>query len=403
MVINEVDQSETTWEELGIPELVRNGLKSSNFTRPSQIQALSLNFILKGTNVIAQAPNGCGKTGCFAITLLSLCDPTGPTEQGLCISPTRELALQNLAVIQMLGQFCNFTYFAAVSQCAAYEPSHIIVATPGKIIDFMRRRTLDFNNSSIVVIDEADVMLNPANNMGPQLAKVLAGMPKDSRVCLFSATYPDDVRQFCMSAIPNAQVIEVKKEDLILQHVQQFHVACRDNKEKLTKLKELYECMTVGQSVIFLNQRKTAVEIKNVMEAEGHACSVIIGGNASRPGADAAMNVDLREQVMQDFRSGATKVLIATNLIARGIDVPAVTLVINFELPTNRDETIDLETYLHRVGRTGRFGLKGVALNFIDGRESILMKQAEQYFQYKVEPLQIDYDNLANVLSDMRL
>lgn len=259
------------------------------------------------------------------------------------------------------------------------------------------------------VLDEADVMISTENNMGVQVASIRQLLSQSVQVLLFSATYSESVRNFAHQIVPNAAKIEVKTTDLALDTIWQvfMDVGVEDQSKKFQILSDLYAIMNVGQSIIFVNSRNTAFDMAKKMQAEGHSVSLICGTSRGTNGAE---NVDpkMRDKVLDEFRSGVSKVLIATDVLARGIDVPAVTLVINYELPINYggskgDKQLDInfETYLHRIGRTGRFGAKGIAVNLVTPSEVPKVKAIEQFYNCKIEKIEADIDTLETRLKEI--
>merc|ERR1712176_1121825 len=219
--------------------------------------------------------------------------------------------------------------------------------------------------------DEADHMVDEEMGMGPQVTQIRNLLPTKLQVPLFSATYPDRVQEFAKRMVPNPTRITVQKEDLTLATITQTYIDVgNDHAKKGQLLSDLYGALNVGQSIIFVNTRETAFELAKMMKAEGHAVSLIVGTQKDRNGPERIDHA-YRDRIMSEFRSGVTKVLISTDVLARGIDVPAVTLVVNFELPIKfgARNTPEYETYMHRIGRTGRFGLKGVAVNLVATHE----------------------------------
>lgn len=241
------------------------------------------------------------------------------------------------------------------------------------------------------MLDEADVMIDHANNMGPQVSDIRRMLRRDMQVLLFSATYADDVKVFAGRIVPVANKIELRREDIALNTIRQFYISAASEDEKLKKLIDLYGCMTVGQSVVFTNSRQAAFRLAYQMKQEGYAVSLICGSDNSGRGSNPEkMDFELREKVMEEFRSGETKVLIATDLLARGIDVPQVTLVINYNIPMSRGKRyseVDCETYIHRIGRTGRFGLRGIAINLVDPSELRHLETIRKYYECPIEEM----------------
>jgi len=259
----------------------------------------------------------------------------------------------------------------------------------------------------VFVLDEADVMLDQENQMGRDVASVRKWLPAECQVLFFSATYPTHVRDFAKTIVPNAAKITVQNKDLAIDTILSFYQICRDEAEKYEALKEIYAHLNVGQSIIFMNSRKNAYEVSLKLRNDGYAVSLICGTQASGPEKIDPAN---RDKVMQEFRDGVTKVLIATDVLSRGIDVPAVTLVVNYEIPTAwqdgaraLDRAAAGETYLHRTGRTGRFGMKGLAVNLVTDHEKRLMNEIKDQFNIKmITNLDGDYELLEERLKQAR-
>ena len=387
------------WED--IPSLtseVRRGILEKGWVKPSRIQETALPLIItERRNIIAQAQNGSGKTATFALGLVSAVDPSIQQTQGIVLSPTRELARQNLAVIEQLCKYNGITTKLVVpdekglpdGRASSYP--QIMSATPGKMENLLKKRCFPANHVKMFVLDEADVMISTENNMGGTVATIRSMLPKECQVLLFSATYSDQVRNFATRIVPKALKIEVSKEDLTLETIWQTYVDCgEDGDKKFAILSDLYAIMNIGQSVIFVNSRSVAFDIAKKLKAEGHAVSLICGTQNSGP---EKMDTRMRDTVLQQFRDGVTKVLIATDVLARGIDVPAVTLVINYELPMEKGRP-NMETYLHRIGRTGRFGQKGIAINMVSSRDVGRIRQIEDFYRNKIEKIDADVETL---------
>merc|ERR1719181_1454839 len=252
--------------------------------------------------------------------------------------------------------------------------------------------------------------------MAPQVLRVRKFLRDELQILLFSATYPDSVRQFALNICPQARKITIKKEDLTLSAIRQVYIEVENMDKKFEVLGEFYSAMNVGQSIIFVNSRKEAFKLAERMQKDGHAVSVLTGGQKSENGSHNVLDPAERDRVMSEFRSGTTKVLVATDVLSRGIDVPQVTLVVNYGLPltyerdsreqgadaggwrareTGAPESkVEMETYLHRIGRTGRFGAKGIAINLVTSSELPLLKQIETYYSATIEQLDPDPEAL---------
>ncbi|KAK1831582.1 ATP-dependent RNA helicase DBP5 [Podospora conica] len=367
-----------SFEQLGLPKPINDGLLAMNFKKPSKIQERALPLMLSNPprNMIAQSQSGTGKTAAFVLTVLSRVDLTKPTQpQALILAPSRELARQIQMVVQTVGQFCeNLVVEAAIPGSIDRDKGvqgSVVVGTPGTVQELVRRRAFNVSGLKVLVIDEADNMLDK-QGLGEQCIRVKALLPKDIQILLFSATFPDRVMAYAERYAPNANQMKLKQQDLTVKGISQMYMDCPSQDVKYDILCKLYGLMTIGSSVIFVRTRDSATEIQKRMEADGHRVSALHGAHE---GAE-------RDALLDDFRSGRSKVLITTNVLARGIDVSSVSMVINYDIPMKgTSNEPDAETYLHRIGRTGRFGRVGVSISFVYDRKSFdaLSQIAEHY------------------------
>ncbi|ELQ40144.1 ATP-dependent RNA helicase DBP5 [Pyricularia oryzae] len=369
----------SSFSELGLPQGIIDGLLAMNFKKPSKIQARALPLMLSNPprNMIAQSQSGTGKTGAFVVTILSRVDFNQPNQpQALALAPSRELARQIQSVIQSIGQFCTgLVVDAAIPGAISRETgvkANVVVGTPGTVMDLIRRRQFDVSQLKLLVVDEADNMLDQ-QGLGEQCVRVKNMLPKTIQTLLFSATFPDHVKSYAEKFAPQANQMKLRQQELTVKGISQMYMDCPSLKEKYEVLCKLYGLMTIGSSVIFVKTRESADEIQRRMEADGHKVSALHG----------AFQGQERDQLLDDFRSGKSKVLITTNVLARGIDVSSVSMVINYDIPMKGpgDQSPDAETYLHRIGRTGRFGRVGVSISFVHDRKSFtaLSSIAEHY------------------------
>eukprot|EP00920_Eleutheroschizon_duboscqi_P044086 GHVT01105043.1.p1 GENE.GHVT01105043.1~~GHVT01105043.1.p1 ORF type:complete len:532 (+),score=83.20 GHVT01105043.1:1824-3419(+) len=399
-----------TWEELQLPDALLQGVFRKGYRKPSKIQEEALPLLIGSNNdFIGQAQNGSGKTATFALAILCKIDPTNTAPQALCVAPTRELAMQNGAVMGELGHFTKTTIFLAVARCARYDSSQIVCGTPGKMLDLLKRRSIPTEDIRVFVLDEADEMIDPNNNMGAQVQNIRAMCPRKVQVLLFSATFPPAVRTFADELIPRGgNRITVRKELMALKSIRQFYAICQNEGAKTRLLFDLYATMVIGQSVIFVNSRRSAFELALQMQDEGHSVSLLCGTQAE---GQERMEHEMRDRIMAEFRSGITKVLICTDVLARGIDVPQVTLVVNYDLPLDfrgrGTEWVDvlpvnMETYIHRIGRTGRFGLAGIAISFIGDWQIDLIESIRQFYGCSIDELPTDPEDVDRMVRNLR-
>ncbi|TFK27787.1 ATP-dependent RNA helicase DBP5 [Coprinopsis marcescibilis] len=372
-----------TFEELGLSEDLLKGIYDMGFSKPSKIQERALPLLLSNpaTNMIGQSQSGTGKTAAFVLTMLSRVDFSLQKPQAICLAPSRELARQIMSVVITMGKYTNVQTEYAIKDNLPRDASsitaQIIVGNPGTMIDLMRRKVLDTSKVKVFVLDEADNMLDQ-DGLGDQTLRVKNMLPRSPanpvQIILFSATFPDHVRAFANKFAPNANKIELQKEELSVDSIRQFYMDCRDEEHKYDILVSLYSLLTIGQSIIFCKRRDTADRISHRMTAEGHKVASLHG----------AKDANERDAIIDRFREGKEKVLITTNVIARGIDILQVNMVVNYDLPLMNDRgpssaddsRPDVETYIHRIGRTGRFGRKGISINFVHDKRTWLQMEA---------------------------
>ncbi|KAK9515148.1 hypothetical protein VZT92_025817 [Zoarces viviparus] len=379
-----------TFEELRLkPELLK-GVYNLGFNRPSRIQENALPMMLAQPtqNLIAQAQSGTGKTAAFSLAMLSHVNPGNKWTQCLCVSPTYELALQIGQVIEQMGEFCPDVKLAYGIRGNRPErgvklQEQIVIGTPGTVLDWCTKyKLIDPKKITMFVLDEADVMIATQGHRDQSL-RIHRQLTKDCQMLLFSATFEDSVWRFAEQVVPDPNIIRLKREEETLDTIKQFYVICREKEDKFTSLCNLYGCLTVAQAMIFCHTRKMAAWLVSNLIAEGHQVSLLSG----------QLTVEQRAAVIERFRKGQEKVLVTTNVCSRGIDVEQVSLVVNFDLPVDMAGNADNETYLHRIGRTGRFGRRGFAVNMVDSKHSMdIINQIEMHFNRSITKL--DTSNL---------
>lgn len=364
--------SAKTFQELNLPKHLLDAIFEMGFERPSAIQEEALPRILAKPprNIIGQAQSGSGKTAAFVIGMLYRINVDSPaTNQALCITPTRELAVQivNKCVIPMAAHMEGLKIKLAlggdkIPRNKGLE-AHLIVGTPGKVVELLKRRTITSRTIKVFVLDEADNMVSEGGHRANSLLAKKA-MPPKCQSLFFSATFPPEVIDFASKMVSNPDkiLIEAGPEFLVLDVIKQLWIDTQGyDGGKLQFLSDIYSLLTIGQSIVFVGTKVQANEVHRTLESNGYSCSLLHG----------RVENDVRDMTMEAFRKGETSVLITTNVLARGVDVDNVCLVVNYDVPLDADSEPDFETYLHRIGRTGRFGRKGTAINLVDDQRSI--------------------------------
>jgi len=327
--------------------------------------------------VIAQSQSGTGKTAVFAIASLQILDEKMQEPQVVILSPTRELAEQTQRVVKSLGDYMNVNCHASIGgknlglDLKAFEHNkvQIVSGTPGRIFDLIQRRALSTRSLKSLIIDEADEMLN--RGFKEQIYDIYRYLPPQTQVVLISATLPVEVLDMTEKFMNDPIRILVKRDELTLEGIKQFFVNVEEEEWKFDTLSDLYDTLTISQAVIFCNTKaKVDWLAKRMKENHFTVCSMHGG-----------MDQTERDRVMEQFRSGNSRVLIATDLWGRGIDVQQVSLVICYDLPTNR------ELYIHRIGRSGRFGRKGMAINFVKKDDVQTLRDIEQYYSTQIDEM----------------
>jgi len=372
-----------TFDGMELPEELLRGIYAYGFEKPSAIQQRAIKPTMLGRDLIAQAQSGTGKTATFAIGTLSTLDNKLKECQSLILAPTRELAQQIQKVVVALGDYMDVTVHACVGGTAVRDDIrtlqdgvHIVVGTPGRVFDMINRRALRLDSIRQFFLDEADEMLS--RGFKDQIYDIFKFLPESVQVCLFSATMPLDVLEVTQRFMREPVRILVKKDELTLEGIKQFYIAVEREEWKLETLCDLYETLTITQAIIYCNTRRKVDWLQEEMQKRDFTVSCMHGDMDQRE----------RDIIMREFRSGSSRVLITTDLLARGIDVQQVSLVINFDLPTNR------ENYIHRIGRSGRFGRKGVAINFLTEGDVRYLRDIEQFYTTEITEMPMDVADL---------
>jgi translation initiation factor 4A len=374
------------FDDMELPEALLRGIYAYGFERPSDIQSKGILPMKQGHDLIAQARSGTGKTGTFCIGSMTKINPEMKKVQVLVIVHTRELAQQIRSVAAALGEYMGVSSYSATGGMpirddikAIERGVHFLVGTPGRIYDLMTRGVLSRNMIRVLILDEADQMLE--DRFKEQVICILEkGFPQDCQVALFSATMPPEVAEFAEKILKNPVRILVPPEEVTLDGIKQYFVAVEREDWKYDVLCDLYAQLTINQALIYCNKRQKAEWLAEKMRQEGFPISVIHG----------ELDPEERSRRMKDFRSGAVRIMISTDLLARGIDVQQVSVVVNFELPTQK------ENYIHRIGRSGRYGRKGTAINLISTEEMRILDEIRTHYATNIVALPQDLASLAS-------
>ncbi|KAF1769218.1 hypothetical protein GCK72_001032 [Caenorhabditis remanei] len=373
-----------TFDKMGLREDLLRGIYAYGFEKPSAIQQRAIPAILKARDVIAQAQSGTGKTATFSISVLQSLDTQVRETQALILSPTRELAVQIQKVVLALGDYMNVQCHACIGGTNLGEDirkldygQHVVSGTPGRVFDMIRRRNLRTRAIKLLVLDEADEMLN--KGFKEQLYDIYRYLPPGAQVVLLSATLPHEILEMTSKFMTDPIRILVKRDELTLEGIKQFFVAVDREEWKFDTLIDLYDTLTITQAVLFCNTRRKVDWLTDKMKEANFTVSSMHGDMEQKD----------RDEVMKEFRAGTTRVLISTDVWARGLDVPQVSLVINYDLPNNR------ELYIHRIGRSGRFGRKGVAINFVKQDDVRILRDIEQYYSTQIDEMPM---NIADII-----
>jgi len=374
---------ESNWEEvvdnfdhMNLKEDLLRGIYAYGFEKPSAIQQRAIIPLCKGHDLIAQAQSGTGKTATFTIGILQQLDFALLDCQALVLAPTRELAQQIQKVVTALGDYLNVRCHSCIGGTRVrddisklQEGVHVVVGTPGRVYDMLCRNVLRPDHIKIFILDEADEMLS--RGFKDQIYDIFTALPPSVQVGLFSATMPPEALEITSRFMNSPVRILVKRDELTLEGIKQFYISVEREEWKLDTLCDLYDTLNITQAVIFCNTRRKVDWLTDKMRAREFTVSSTHGDISQKE----------RDVILTEFRTGSSRVLITTDLLARGIDVQQVSLVINYDLPRN------LENYIHRIGRSGRFGRKGVAINFVTNEDIRTLRDLEQFYNTQIEEM----------------
>lgn len=388
VIFNSKEQVIHSWDELEIDKNILRGIFGYGFENPSPIQQRAIKPVIDGRDVIAQAQSGTGKTATFTIGALQRVNIAEHSTQVLILSPTRELSTQTSKVVSSIGSFMNGlkiqtifggSHIEEVSSFSSKNIPHIICGCPGRVYDMMRRDRISTKNIKLIILDEADEMLS--SGFKEQVYNIFQYLNSDIQVCLFSATLPDEINVITEKIMRNPIKIYVKREQLTLEGISQYYIAVNDDREKYVTLKDIFSFLTLSHTIIYCNSIKRVQDLFEAMCEDGFPVCRI----------HSNMDKNERDKSFNDFRNGISRVMISSNVTARGIDVQQVSVVINFDLPKC------VHTYLHRIGRSGRWGRKGVGINFITRRDVMQLKKIEEHYSTQINEMSEDLNFLSKI------
>jgi translation initiation factor 4A len=373
----------SSFDELELKEDLLRGIYAYGFEKPSPIQQKAIKPTIMGKDIIAQAQSGTGKTGTFGISVLERIDTNIDEPQALILAPTRELVEQITGVISNIGTFIGVKVEGFVGGKATRDDIiklrsgiHVVVGTPGRIEDLINRNALKLGYIKIFVLDEADEMLSKGFVL--QVQKIVSRLDESAQIALFSATLTNEVKQITQNFMkPDAVRIYIPVHQQTLDGIPQYVIQLEEN-QKFDVIIDLYEKLTLGTTIIFCNSIRSVDWLADKLTQKDFTVSTIHGG----------MTQSEREDKLLKLRKGATRLLITTDILSRGIDVQQLSMVVNYDLP------FESETYIHRIGRCGRFGRKGLAINLVGPKDFDKVAFIESHYKTKINPLPSNLDNL---------
>ena len=381
-----LELSELSFDELDIKENILRGVYSYGFEKPSIIQHKAIPVLMSGKDVIAQAQSGTGKTGAFSIGSLNNIDDKMNDTQVIILSPTRELADQTYNVINELSNYtdirsCKVIGGTRIQECIQdlRKIPHIIVGTPGRILDMMQKKHIFTDKIKTFIIDEADEMFS--QGFQELVKQIFNYIPKTSQVGLFSATFPEELLELSKGFMNQPERILVQKEQLTLEGISQYYINVKHHNWKYDVLTDIYNTINISQCIIYINSKNRINQIYEQLNIDNFPVGMIHGN----------LMTNEREEIMNKFRQGDIRILLSTDLLSRGIDVQQLSLVINYDLP------IQKETYIHRIGRSGRYGRKGVAINFVTDRDLGDLSELQTFYNTKIEEMPQNIEEIISV------
>jgi len=374
-----------SFENLNINDELLRGIYAYGFEKPSSIQYKGIPKIVAGKDLIAQSQSGTGKTGSFTIGVLNKIDTSIKKTQYIVIAPTHELANQIYDVFINLSNYMDVSIVKVIgktnmqqSRAELQKDPQIVIATPGRLLDMINRKYLFTDSIKTLVLDEADEILS--QGFMETIYNIIQTVPKTTQICLYSATIPSEILELTDQFMNNPDKILVKSDSLTLEGIQQFYIGLKQYKWKFDVLMDIYNTINVTQSIIYVNSKNVLSNLYDRLSNNDFPVSHIHGD----------MDRNEREKNLNDFKSGNTRVLLSTDLLSRGIDIQQLSLVINFDLPRSK------ETYIHRIGRSGRYGRKGVAINFVTDEDMTHMSDIEKFYNTEIKEMPQNLEDYLN-------
>ena len=374
-------------ERLKINDDILKGIIAYGFDRPSPIQRIAIKPLMEKKDIVIQSQSGTGKTATFLIGLLSCIDQEKKCPQAIVVCNTRELATQTVKVFEALSSFTKINCKICIGGDMQFKytsddiTNHVIIGTPGRLCDLISKRVVSTDAIKMIVIDEADDVLSVG--FRKQVKKIFQHLPKDCQVALVSATIPPEMSELFDAILkPNFTSILIKDDQLTLNGINQYYIYL-DEQYKFDAIIDLYQFINVGQCIIYCNKKTGADELQSALMQNDFSTGVLHGDLIQKD----------RENIMNDFRNGKTRILITTDMLARGIDVQQVSLVINFDMPKYP------QTYIHRIGRSGRYGRKGVAINFVTRREQNILGYIKRMYNTEIHQFPEDVSSVLSAFN----
>jgi len=375
------NKNDTSFENMGLNDNLLRGIYSYGFEKPSLIQSKAIPEIINKKDIIGQSQSGSGKTAAFSIGMLHRIDSKEKLIQSVILTHTRELAFQIKNVITELGKWMNINICLTIGGTSVKNNidqlnnnPHIVIGTPGRTLDMINKKALNTRYLRVFIIDEADEMLS--NVFLNQIYDIFRFLPSDIQVGLFSATMNNEFFRMSKCFMKDPIRLLVKNNDLTLEGIRQYYINVGKHDFKFETLCDLYDTFSVSQSIIYCNSKKNLCILKDKLNKNNFSIGFMYG----------EMKQDDRNKIMDDFRKGSFRIMICTDLLCRGIDIQQVSIVINYDMP------ITIENYIHRIGRSGRFGRKGTAINFVTANDSKRISEIESYYSTEIEELPSNLD-----------